>query len=76
MTVTPESFPSPPLEIFSEAGIKEQLPMIKNARFIQQLLKELAVWTDLGIISAAQKIRIENLYDPAAAPRKRNKTLK
>ena len=42
--------------------------MIKNARFIQQLIKELTGWVDLGLITSEQRTRIENLYAaPAAA---------
>lgn len=36
--------------------------MIKNARFIQMLLKELTEWVDLGLITSDQKNRIENHY--------------
>ena len=38
--------------------------MIKNAGFIKQLLKELTVWVNLGIITTEQQNRIENLYTP------------
>ncbi len=36
--------------------------MIKNARFIQMLLKELTEWVDLGLITSDQRNRIENHY--------------
>jgi len=42
--------------------------MIKNARFIQMLIKELTEWVDLGIITTDQSKRIENLYTSPAAP--------
>jgi len=42
--------------------------MIKNARFIQQLFKELTEWVDLGIITSDQKNRIENFYTAPVSP--------
>ncbi|PKL19035.1 MAG: hypothetical protein CVV49_02825 [Spirochaetae bacterium HGW-Spirochaetae-5] len=39
--------------------------MIKNARFIQMLLKEMSEWVDLGLITQQQKLKIENHYSDA-----------
>ncbi len=46
--------------------------MIKNTRFVSQLMLELKEWADTGLITPDQKIRIEEHYrDPSAAVSKK-----
>ncbi len=46
--------------------------MIKNARFIQQLFKELTDWVNLGLITSEQQNRIEQYYRVPAPAEKKN----
>ncbi len=44
--------------------------MLKNSRFIQQLILELTRWVDLGIITTDQRNRIEHLYTDSPSVKK------